>query len=151
MTVEHLAMSLLRMGHQSDSVRFLDDVDITLSLDSRKTESQEMIRIELHCNPIVFRASYRDINLIMSIVNKAITSANSSGNAINATKPQMATRKSSALTMHPSKVQQSSMVRPGSARRVSSKFSSSEGAKAIMSKEHVSGSDSFGCWSLKLS
>jgi len=65
-------MSLMRMGRASESVRFLDDVDLTVSLDSRATASQQMTNIEIAAKPIVFRASYRDINLITSIVNKAI-------------------------------------------------------------------------------
>jgi vacuolar protein sorting-associated protein 13A/C len=60
------------MGKSSDSVRFLDDVDLTFSLDGRSSSSQQMTNIEVVAKPIVFRASYRDINLITSIVNKAI-------------------------------------------------------------------------------
>ena len=66
-------MSLTRMGKDAETVRFLDDIDATLSLDSRATESHQMMSIEATSQPIVFRASYRDINLITTIVNKAIT------------------------------------------------------------------------------
>ncbi|KIM48205.1 hypothetical protein M413DRAFT_439924 [Hebeloma cylindrosporum] len=72
LTVNRLGMSLLRMGKASDSVRFLDDVDLTFSLDSRSSSSQQRTNIEVVAKPIVFRASFRDINLITSIVNKAI-------------------------------------------------------------------------------
>jgi len=72
LTVNRLGMSLMRMGRASESVRFLDDVDLTLSLDSRASALQQMTNIEISAKPIVFRASYRDINLITSIVNKAI-------------------------------------------------------------------------------
>ena len=65
-------MSLLRMGKSSDSVRFLDDVDLTFSLDGRSSSSQQMTNIEVVAKPLVFRASFRDINLITSIINKAI-------------------------------------------------------------------------------
>ena len=65
-------MSLVRMGGASESVRFLDDVDLTFSLDSRSSSSHQMTNIEIGAKPITFRASYRDINLITSIVNKAI-------------------------------------------------------------------------------
>lgn len=60
------------MGGASESVRFLDDVDLTFSLDSRSSSSHQMTNIEIGAKPITFRASYRDINLITSIVNKAI-------------------------------------------------------------------------------
>lgn len=62
----------MRMGRASESVRFLDDIDFTLSLDSRTSSAQQMTNIEIAFKPIVFRASYRDINLITSIVNKAV-------------------------------------------------------------------------------
>ncbi|KDR84988.1 hypothetical protein GALMADRAFT_233521 [Galerina marginata CBS 339.88] len=72
LTVNRLGMSLMSMGRAAESVRFLDDVDLTFSLDSRSSSSQQMTNIEISLKPIVFRASYRDINLITSIVNKAI-------------------------------------------------------------------------------
>lgn len=70
LTINRLGMSLMNMGRTSESVRFLDDVDLTVSLDSRS--SQQMTNIEITAKSIIFRASYRDINLITSIVNKAI-------------------------------------------------------------------------------
>ncbi|KDQ63547.1 hypothetical protein JAAARDRAFT_29565 [Jaapia argillacea MUCL 33604] len=72
LTVSRLGMSLMRMGDTSESVRFLDEVDLTFSLDSRTSALQQMTNIEVTAKPIVFRASYRDINLIMTIVNKAL-------------------------------------------------------------------------------
>ncbi|KAJ7706184.1 vacuolar protein sorting-associated protein 13 [Mycena rosella] len=72
LTVSRLGMSLIRMGKPSESVRFLDDVDLTFSLDSRSSSGQQMTSIEISAKPIVFRASYRDINMITTIVNKAI-------------------------------------------------------------------------------
>ncbi|KAF7339474.1 hypothetical protein MSAN_02161700 [Mycena sanguinolenta] len=72
LTVNRLGMSLIRMGKPAESVRFLDDVDLTFSLDNRSSSGQQMTSIEISTKPIVFRASYRDINMIMAIVNKAI-------------------------------------------------------------------------------
>ncbi|TFK41159.1 vacuolar protein sorting-associated protein vps13 [Crucibulum laeve] len=72
LTVNGLGMSLMRMGKASESVSFLDDVDLTFSLDSRSSSLQQMMNIEVNARPIIFRASYRDINLITSIINKAI-------------------------------------------------------------------------------
>ena len=66
------------MGGASESVRFLDDVDLTFSLDSRSSSSHQMTNIEISAKPITFRASFRDINLITSIVNKAIEGYGSS-------------------------------------------------------------------------
>jgi vacuolar protein sorting-associated protein 13A/C len=59
------------MGNLDESVRFLDDVDMTLSLDSRQSAAQQMTSIDIAATPIIFRASQRDINLIMAIVTKA--------------------------------------------------------------------------------
>ncbi|KAF7791866.1 hypothetical protein EIP86_002890 [Pleurotus ostreatoroseus] len=73
LSVDRLGMSLTSMGKDADTVRFLDDVDLTFALDSRTSASQQMTSIEITSQPIVFRASYRDINLITTIVNKAIT------------------------------------------------------------------------------
>ncbi|KAJ2927125.1 hypothetical protein H1R20_g9964, partial [Candolleomyces eurysporus] len=72
LTVNRLGMSLMRMGRYSEEVRFLDNLDFTASLDSRSSSSQQMSNIEVTMKPVVLRASYRDINLIMSIVNRAI-------------------------------------------------------------------------------
>ncbi|KAL0951191.1 hypothetical protein HGRIS_007919 [Hohenbuehelia grisea] len=72
LNINKLGMSLARMGSDSESVRFLDDVDMTFSLDSRSTSSQQMMSIEISSRPIVLRASYRDIMVITSITNKAI-------------------------------------------------------------------------------
>ncbi|KAM5536198.1 hypothetical protein V8D89_010097 [Ganoderma adspersum] len=71
-SVSHVGMSLTRMGKPTESVRFLDDLDLTFTLDSRASEAHHSTSIEVTALPIVFRASYRDIMLITAIVNKAI-------------------------------------------------------------------------------
>lgn len=63
-------MSLLRMGSPEDA-RILDDVDLTLTLDSRTMSAHQMTSIDIVIKPIVLRASYRDIMLILTVVNKA--------------------------------------------------------------------------------
>ena len=66
-------MSLMQMGAgASESVRFMDDVDLTLSLDSRSSSSQRSTSLDVSVKPVVFRASYRDINLITTIANRAL-------------------------------------------------------------------------------
>ncbi|TEB35046.1 hypothetical protein FA13DRAFT_1915662 [Coprinellus micaceus] len=72
LTVTRLGMSLMRMGRYSEVVRFLDNLDLTVSLDNRSSTSQQMSNIEINVKPVVLRASYRDINLITSIVNRAV-------------------------------------------------------------------------------
>lgn len=61
------------MGKPADSVRFMDEFDFTVSLDSRTTNLERMTSIEINTKPIVFRASYRDINFMTDIVNRAST------------------------------------------------------------------------------
>lgn len=72
LSVNQLGMSLVRMGAESDTVRFLDDVDLTFSLDSRASQPGQHVSMESSSTEIVFRASYRDIILITSIATKAI-------------------------------------------------------------------------------
>ena len=79
--VDNLGMSLSRMGKPSEKVKFLDDVDLTLSVDSRSTPSQQWTSIEIFCKPVIFRASYRDIILITSIFNKSMESYSESQKA----------------------------------------------------------------------
>ncbi|KAJ7169902.1 vacuolar protein sorting-associated protein 13 [Mycena filopes] len=126
LTVNRLGMSLIRMGKPSESVRFLDDVDLTFSLDSRSSSGQQMTSMEISAKPIVFRASYRDINMITSIVNKAIELSGESqeqGPAENANiKPQ---------SMRPSQTQ---IAKTGSKPPPVGK------ARVLMSKELLKGS-----------
>jgi vacuolar protein sorting-associated protein 13A/C len=72
-------MSLMQMGEKMETVKFLDDFDMTLSLDSRSSASHQKMNIELSAKPIIIRASYRDINLITSIMNKAFEHLGPSG------------------------------------------------------------------------
>ncbi|KAF5314046.1 hypothetical protein D9611_006808 [Ephemerocybe angulata] len=72
LNITQLGMSLMRMGRYSEVVRFLDNLDLTVSLDNRSSSSQQMSNIEVNMKPVVLRASYRDINLITTIVNRAI-------------------------------------------------------------------------------
>ncbi|KAL6309957.1 vacuolar protein sorting-associated protein 13 [Sparassis latifolia] len=134
LSVDHLGMSLMRMGKLSESVRFMDDVDLTFTLDSRSSASQRTSNLEVSVKPIVFRASYRDILLISSIANKAVDLYNKSiqssdadntdtieqpiGN--NSRRPELKIRKSSRLA--------SSQVRPVGRARV------------LISKEQFKGS-----------
>jgi vacuolar protein sorting-associated protein 13A/C len=94
------------MNNIADSARFLDNVDLTFALDSRSTTSQQLTSIEVGAKPIVFRASYHDITLIMNITNKALEMYGNTANA-RAQKPEpgarptidSATAKSSGLVV----------------------------------------------------
>ncbi|GJJ09687.1 hypothetical protein Clacol_003911 [Clathrus columnatus] len=72
LTVNRLGMSLLRMDKPLEAVRFLDDLDLTFSMDNRQITDQRMSNLEVSLQTIIFRVSYRDIILISSIINKAV-------------------------------------------------------------------------------
>jgi len=64
------------MDRQSETVQFLDNMDIALSLDNRPEENKLRTSIELTLQQIVLRASYRDILLVNSIAQRAIELSN---------------------------------------------------------------------------
>ncbi len=106
LAVRELGMSFGRMDAPSERVRFLDDVDITLALDASDQGSQKHTAIELKTQPIIFRASYTDIMLIMNIVNKAIALASAESNfnsKDNAPSPKLSPTKSDRITSASSK------------------------------------------------
>ena len=68
-------MSLLQMNRPSESARLLDDVALSCTVENRNSFSHSTTSIEAVCKELVFRASYRDIDLMMSIINKALNLA----------------------------------------------------------------------------
>jgi vacuolar protein sorting-associated protein 13A/C len=89
-------MSLLRMGSPEDA-RILDDVDITLTLDSRTMSAHQMTSIDITIRPIVLRASYRDIMLILTVVNKAMEAYGRQTSAAPSSKPAQPSQAVSAI------------------------------------------------------
>jgi vacuolar protein sorting-associated protein 13A/C len=132
LTINRLGMSLLRMDKPSDAVRFLDDFDLTLSIDNRPIAAQQMSNIELTLQPVVFRVSYRDIHLITSIVNKAIELSTPSQPADTA--------KLSTQSIETSKLSVTSDHHPQDHAASTTTISSSKALEShvITSKEHVS-------------
>lgn len=66
-----LGMSFGRMGHPEEVVSFLDDLDVTVALDTSTTNQQSQMSIDLMVQPVIIRASLNDILLVSDIVNKA--------------------------------------------------------------------------------
>lgn len=120
----------MRMGRSTESVRFLDDVDLTFSLDSRSSTSHQMTNIEVSAKPIVFRASYRDINLITAILNKAIERYGHSQESLKQQKETGIEPSRSGPINHPVELAPSSTT--GRTRR-----QPSGKARVLMSKEQV--------------
>jgi vacuolar protein sorting-associated protein 13A/C len=113
------------MGGASESVRFLDDVDLTFSLDSRSSSSHQMTNIEVGAKPMTFRASYQDINLITSIVNKAIEGYGNS--------QQSHTQRNEDITQSNSLNPETSVIKTTTLDR----FLQDGKAQALVSKEQV--------------
>ena len=114
------------MGNAADTVRFLDEIDITFSLDSRNSMQENMTSMEIAVKPIVFRASYGDINLIMAIVNRALELYGKSASASAGPDPNISAISGSA----------SKSDVPAS---TTSQSHPSGKARAVMSKEQVCG------------
>lgn len=124
LTVNRLGMSLIRMGKASENVRFLDDIDLTFSLDSRTSTQEHMTSMELAIKPIVFRASYRDLNLIVAIINRAV-------------KLYGQTTSSSANHVAPNSKAQAPKSKASAARGVRSQLQPVGQARVLMAKEQV--------------
>lgn len=93
-------MSLVQMGKPDENVRFLDDIDVTLSLESKQAMALQRTSIEIDTKPIVFRASQSDINLILSIVTRASQLVSESSAGLQP-QPQASASKTQATTTYP--------------------------------------------------
>ncbi|GAA6006460.1 hypothetical protein JCM10207_004941 [Rhodosporidiobolus poonsookiae] len=78
LTVNKMGMFLCRMDKPKENIRVLDDVDITLSMDSRGDGGRQVTNIDVGIQPLILRVSLRDIFLINSIINRAIELSNRS-------------------------------------------------------------------------
>ncbi|KAE8211093.1 hypothetical protein CF326_g9981 [Tilletia indica] len=76
-----MGMLMKRMNRPKESLRFLDDFDVTVSMDSRMSAARQVTSIEIDVEPLIFTVSYRDIMLITTVVNKAIKLSASSTQA----------------------------------------------------------------------
>jgi vacuolar protein sorting-associated protein 13A/C len=105
-------MSLTRMGQLDESVRFMDDIDVTLSMESKRAATMQRTNIEITAKPVVFRASQRDINLVLSIVTRATqlaaqpsTNINEGPKAVGSTKAKVTATQSQTQTISTEKPQ----------------------------------------------
>ena len=67
-----------QMDKPKENIRFLDNFDVSLSLDSRADAGHQVTSIDIGIQPLVLRVSFRDILLVNSIVNRAIEMSNRS-------------------------------------------------------------------------
>jgi len=142
MKVEKLGMSLLQMNAPQDKVSFIDAFSITMSMDGTKMVQQQITNINVNVDPIVLRASYRDINLIMAIVNKAIE-LSTSGNAGKTPSPAVPDR--IPASSQPSPSPKSSKRALASPTFISSSVGSAP--RLILTKEEVGLNGFLSAWS----
>lgn len=67
-----LGMALCKMDRPSERASFLDEINLTLSMDNRAVADGKNTSIEVEVQPIVLRVSFRDVMLAKAIVNRAI-------------------------------------------------------------------------------
>ena len=132
LSMTRAGMALLRMG-STDDARILDDVDLTLTLDTRMMSSHQMTSIDITFRPIVLRASYRDIMLILTIVNKAMEAYGRQTNTAPSSEPA-----------HPSAISTTAVRRASRGSVQSGRSDSSQSsnlplgtAQVVLSKEQV--------------
>ncbi|WVQ82769.1 hypothetical protein IAT38_004901 [Cryptococcus sp. DSM 104549] len=148
--IERIGMSFGRMDQPRDRVKFLDDLNIALSLDTRRRGSQQMTSFEVEIpDPIIFRASYTDIMLIGDIASKATAVATKALAPAEEAKDEAKTgADSSAITGGESTADASSMAvvttkqsrrQSSTARRssISRRRQSLERGQVIVSKEQL--------------
>jgi len=131
--VYNLGMSLTRMGQRSDVVRLLDDIDVNLNMSGQTTDSHQLTSIQVNCKPIILRASYRDILLLLGITNKVLEAYGQQ----NQQSDNQAGASTASLHNHAPTSQ-----RPGLIARVSSRGTQTSvkpigKAKVLMSKEEL--------------
>ena len=153
-TIGKFGMSFGRMDRPNDRVRFLDDLNISLSMDKRRQGLQQKTSLQLDIpDPIIFRASYSDIMLISDIGNKAWQAASAVMDGGAAAKPNGHGARQDGATDTISASSLSAPARPNvrrssaaarrtsmSARRssISGRRGSLERSRAIVSREEAS-------------
>ncbi|KAK4050444.1 Vacuolar protein sorting-associated protein 13 [Microbotryomycetes sp. JL201] len=76
LTVGKIGMFLCKMDKPKETLRVLDDFDVTLSMDSRADAGRQNTDIDISVQALILRVSFRDIMLINSILTRAIELSN---------------------------------------------------------------------------
>lgn len=135
--VSRLGMSLTRMGKQSEAVRFLDDMDLSTTIESRSELQKQFTGISISIQPIVLRTSYRDITLITSIANKAIALLSNGENDGRVESKQIAFNNASAAAATGTSQKVDNDVSYSPSKRPSGKRQTSMNALLITTAEEV--------------
>ncbi|GAA5995177.1 hypothetical protein JCM5350_001861 [Sporobolomyces pararoseus] len=135
LSVKKMGMFLRRMDKPKDTIRVLDDLDLTVSMDSRADAGRQVTSIEAAVDPVILRVSFRDILLINSIVNRAIELSNRSNPppaSETSGRPALETSPSGAKSRGRSKSEVTRMTRAQTSSRVTD---AALRAQVIVSKE----------------
>ena len=125
------------MNRPSERARLLDDVALSCTIENRNSFSHTTTSIEATCKEIIFRASYRDIDLMMAIVNKALSLASKASSTYTSdldksgTKSVTASGNNAATATHTTRMQ--------------SHVQSITGGTVVISKEEVRVRTIIGC------
>ncbi|RUS21382.1 hypothetical protein BC937DRAFT_92871, partial [Endogone sp. FLAS-F59071] len=74
LAVDKIGMFLCRMDKREETtLRFIETFDIAMTMDNRSTApGHQITNITIDVRPLILRLSYRDVMLILDIVNKAV-------------------------------------------------------------------------------
>lgn len=146
--IGQLGMSFGRMDRLSDRITFLDRLNIALSLDTKRRGSQTTTSFDVDIpDPIIFRASYSDIMLILDIVNKATSAttramSKDTGEAETKRRASVSDRRTSLTAPTSDAVTESTAavttIKPTARRTsVTTRRQSIDKARVLISKEQV--------------
>lgn len=71
LSVAGLGIFLCQMNSQEERIRLLNNFDLTVALDTSSRGRRSMTSVDINIGALTARVSYRDIMLVMSIVNRA--------------------------------------------------------------------------------
>lgn len=141
--VDQVGMFMCKMSKPKDTLRFLDNLDLTLAMDSRVTAARQTTSIEIDIEPLVLRVSYRDIMLISSVVNKAIELSNKTGSGDDGKSSVANSSRREASAATSTSMESASLTKKESSRSITSgdlgEFHGD--AELVMAKELVSDGD----------
>jgi len=127
LAVHELGMSFGRMDQPSERVRFLDDVDVTVAMDTRGIAGNQSMILDVDITPVIFRASYTEIMLIVDVVNKAAALASAA-----TSKPEAAIEDAQQRQIGQQNAEQSSKMIQSRRKSVSTR------PQVVVTKETVS-------------
>lgn len=125
------------MDKPKDTIRFLDNFDVALSLDNRADHGRQVTSVDISIQPLVFRVSFHDILLINSIINRAIEMSNRATVTPSVPSPNPAVLPNPTKSSLARKPSQSGSTNRGTSQRRLSVGAQSLKAQVIMAKETV--------------